>query len=213
MAGPAGAGKSTLTRSLGVRLSHGGAVVDDFGEEQLFTRQEFGEVGTAFRTSTGPSSTQLEWAYAAWLSTVPGDGCVVMDWNPASMAGDLPWARGDVARFRSHLEQVWSLTPQRAVVLSLEVRAELAVHRAGEERGGGWLTRYDSVARAAGHVGPDRVARIVGWTRAHMDRTAGELDVAASAGALVRSIDATDSADGVLRQAIDSLGYRRSSRS
>ena len=208
LAGPAGGGKSTLSRAAGATMRQAGILVDVCSEDELFTRPEFDNVARQFQGPTGPTPEELEAAYAAWLANLPPQAVAVTDWHPAGMAGDLPWAVDDRPRLRRHLQAVRRLATQ-AIVVTLQLPAEVAVARAVSERGESWLIRSDFVALAAGHDQPDRWARLLAWTQAHNTRTGAELEVAASAGWLVNRIDASGSPQETLRQAMGALSNIR----
>ena len=180
LAGPAGAGKSSLSQAAGAALRQAGLTVDVCGEEELFTRPEFDRVARQFRAPSAPAPEDLEAAHATWVASLPEQSVAVTDWSPAGMAGDLAWALDERPRFRRHLQAVRGLVVH-AIVVNLQVPVEVAVHRAAE-RGERWLVRSDLVARAAGHRQPDRSARVHASAQAHTIRTAAELRVASSAG-------------------------------
>jgi hypothetical protein len=77
------------------------------------------------------------------------------------MAGDLPWATSNRARFHRHLEAVRALARGRALLLHLQAPAEVAIERAGLERGEEWLSRSDQIAQSAGHRHSERIDRLV----------------------------------------------------
>lgn len=154
MAGVAGVGKSTLAEQIGVALDGRGIPADVFAEEELFTRPEFARVAVGFRTKDHASPEEFEAAYRAWLSSLVSGTVAVMDWNPAGMTGDLPWATTDAHRFRTHLAAVRGLADGRVLLLHLQAPAEIAIQRAGRQRGADWLNRSDEIARAEGTASP-----------------------------------------------------------
>jgi len=83
LAGPAGAGKSSLSRAAGAFLRHSRIAVDVCGEHELCARREFKQVATALRAPRAPTREELEAAYAAWLPGLPPNAVVVTDWHPA----------------------------------------------------------------------------------------------------------------------------------
>ncbi|WP_152363735.1 ATP-binding protein [Microlunatus speluncae] len=202
MAGPAGIGKSTLADGITGDLWRQGSPVEAFGEEELFTRAEFAVVAEGFRTGHYAGASQFEDAYGAWLAKLPDEGVGVMDWSPAGMVGDLPWALADRPGYVSHLRTVAAMVRQRVIMFELKGPVGLAVERAAAERGEDWLVRYDKVARAAGHRQPERLARIGAWAERHGVATAGEIQAAREAGWSVHAIDATRSPAEVRAQAI-----------
>jgi hypothetical protein len=205
MAGSAGVGKSTLAEQLSENLRRRGHWVDVCGEEELFTRSVFAEIAEGYTTKQFASPEQFEAAYSAWLGgTRPGE-VVITGWNPAAMAGDLPWAMSNRARFRSHLRQTSDLASSRLVLLHLDASAAVAVERSFAQRGESWLDRYDEVAIAAGHHHPDRVARIMAWTEDQIAATRAEVKAAADSGWPVHSIDAAYGPAHVRDQALETI--------
>ena len=204
LAGPAGAGKSSLSQAAGAALRQAGMTVDVCGEEELFTRPEFDRAARQFRGQSAPAPEDLEAAYATWVASLPEQSVAVTDWSPAGMAGDLAWAVDEQPRFRRHLQAVRGLVAH-AIVVNLQAPVEVAVNRAAAGRGERWLARSDLVARAAGHRQRDRLARVHASAQAHTIRTAAELRVAASAGWVVENIDASGSPQETLSHALDAL--------
>ncbi len=182
MAGLAGVGKSTLMERIGATLRRQHVPVDTFGEEELFTRSQFTRVADGFRTKHYASPEEFEGAYEAWLRTLPAATAAIMDWNPASMAGDLPWAAKDPARLRQHLQTVYALAGGRVLLLHLQAPAEVTIERASAERGEKWLARSDRIACSSGHDQPDRSARVLAEATRHAAQTRDELCVATEAG-------------------------------
>jgi thymidylate kinase len=191
MAGLAGVGKSTLAEGIGSTLRQCGHQVDVFGEEELFTRPQFARVADGFRTEQYASPTEFEAGYRAWLATLADQTIGVMDWNPAGMAGDLPWATGDRSRLRLHLRSVRRLAGRPTMILHLQAPAEITIERAGRQRGEEWLSRSDQIARAAGHRQRELRDRLIAEATRHAAQTREELSVAAEAGWPVQAIDAT----------------------
>jgi hypothetical protein len=189
-------------------LGQAGVPVDVCGEDELFTRPEFGRAAIQFRGPSAPGPEDLEDCYTAWVASLPQKSVAVTDWNPAGMAGDLPWATQGQLRLRRHLQVVRALAAQ-AIVVNLQVPVEVAVDRAVAERGEGWLVRSDQVARAAGHHQQDRLARVHAWTKLHTIRTAAELRVAAAAGWLIAEVDASGSPQSTLSRALEALAHKR----
>lgn len=202
MAGPAGVGKSSLTEWIANSLREQDVPVDAFGEEEFFTRLEFAQVADGFRTKHYAGPEVFEGAYEAWLSTLAAGAIAIMDWNPAGMAGDLPSATGDRGRFRRHLQVIRALARGRVLLLHLEAPAEVAVDRAGRERGEEWFARSDHIARSAGHQHAERIDRLIAEATSHAGRTRDELQVAAEAGWPVRTIDANRPASDVQDRAL-----------
>lgn len=203
LAGEAGVGKSTLATSLAEVLRRRGHSVDRFGEEELFTRPEFALVADRFRHGDGPAAGQFEEAYGAWLTSLTAGSAAITDWSPASMAGDLSWGLESRSEFVRHLRAVRELAGDRVILLHLTAPIDVAIGRAGEQRGEQWLERSDRIARADGHRQPDRSDRIRASTSSHAASTEGELEAAAEAGWPVHRVDATRSSELVLTQAIE----------
>jgi hypothetical protein len=201
MAGSAGIGKSTLAERIGIRLRRQHIPTDVFGEEELFTRPQFVRLAEGFRTKHYPSAQEFEAAYRSWLSTLTLDTVTIMDWNPAGMAGDLPWATGDRTRLRRHLSAVRTLAGGKVLLLHLHAPVELAIERAGRERGEEWLWHADQIAREAGHRHPKRIDRLVAEATRHAARTSDEVRIAAEAGWRIQEIDAAGEAEDVLDDA------------
>lgn len=202
MAGLAGIGKSTLAEEVGATLRQRNAPVDVFGEEELFTRPQFDRVAEGFRTEQYATPQDFEAAYEAWLNTLADGTIAVMDWNPAGMAGDLPWATSDRKNLRKHLHAVRLLAGGKVLLLHLRASAEIAVDRASRQRGADWVSGADQIARAGGHRQADRTDRLAAEATRHAAQTQEELRVAADAGWPVHPIDATDSAKVVHDRAI-----------
>jgi hypothetical protein len=192
MAGLAGIGKSTLAGEIAVTLRRRHFPVDVFGEEELFSRPQFARVADGFRTRRYASPREFETAYQDWLSTLAEGTIAVMDWNPAGMAGDLPWAIGDGDEFRRHLEVVRMLADGKVLILHLQTSAKATIDRASRQRGDEWVSRSDEVARAAGHHQANPADRLIAEATRHAAQTQDELRVAADAGWRVRRVDATD---------------------
>lgn len=202
MAGPAGAGKSTLADSLAEDLRRRGRSVDAFGEEELFERPAFAAVARAFRSKEQPDPALFEDAYRAWLRGLPDGQIAVMDWAPSGMSGDLAWALSDRSAYLRHLRAVATLAGGRVILLQLRTPVSVAVERAAEQRGEEWLARYDRIARADGSRHPDRLDRIKAWAGDHDARTDLEIEAASEAGWPVHCIDAARPPQEVLVQAL-----------
>lgn len=212
MAGPAGVGKSTLAQRLGAEFERAGTPVDVFGEEEIFTRREFKRVGDGFRSQDYATAREFEAAYRTWLGDLAVETVAIMDWNPAGMTGDLPWATEDRALYGAHLAAVRTLADGRVLLLQLKAPPETAVQRARRERGADWVARADEVARSRGHHQAEQQARIIASAEAHLEQTAAELGVAAAAGWPVRRIDAGGSVHDVLGQAMTVIDEARASQ-
>lgn len=191
MAGLAGIGKSSLAESIGVTLRQRNTPVDVFGEEELFTRPQFASVANGFRTKQYASPREFEAAYRDWLATLPTGTIAVMDWNPAGMTGDLPWATGHRDQFRQHLQTVRMLAEGKVLLLHLRASATTTIDRATRQRGDEWVSRSDQIARAAGHTHKDRTDRLVAEATRHTAQTDEELRFAAEAGWRICPIEAT----------------------
>lgn len=187
---------------MGATLRRQHVPVDTFGEEELFTRPQFTRVADGFCTQHYASPEESEGAYEAWLGTLPAATVAIMDWNPASMAGDLPWASKDPALFRHHLQTGYTLAGGGVLLLHLQAPAEVTIERASAERGEEWLARSDRIARSAGHDQPDRVDRVLAEATRHAAQTRDELRVAAEAGWPIHVIDAAGTAKEAHDQAI-----------
>lgn len=209
MAGSAGIGKSTLARHIGATLRQRRTPVDIFGEEELFTRPEFSRVAEGFRTQHHASPQVFEAAYETWLSALGAGTVAVMDWNPAGMAGDLPWATADRARFGEHLQAVRAVAGERLLLLHLLAPADITIDRARRERGEEWLARSDQIAQSGGHLAPDRIGRIAAEADRHAAQTREELGVAAEAGWPIVTVDAANGPDDVHDRAIAVIDTQR----
>lgn len=203
LAGEAGVGKSTLATSLAEVLRRRGHPVDLFGEEELFTRREFALIADRFRNGDGPAAGQFEEAYGAWLTSLPADSVAITDWSPASMAGDLSWGLESRSEYVRHLGAVRLLAGDRVILLHLTAPIDVAIGRAGEQRGEEWLERSDRTARADGHRQPDRIDRIRAAASSHAASTEGELEAATEAGWPVHRVDAARSPELVVKQALE----------
>lgn len=206
MAGTAGVGKSTLAERLGATLHDRGVPTDVFGEEELFTRPEFTRVAEGFRTKVYAAADGFESAYRNWLRELPPTAMAIMDWNPAGMSGDLPWA-ADHDQYLAHLTAVRALGGGRVLLLHLQTSADCAVDRAARQRGEEWLARSDAVARSHGHDQPIRQARIIADAEQHILRTEAEVAVASAAGWPVRRIDASAPPDVVHSVALAAIEH------
>lgn len=213
MAGSAGIGKSSLAERIGTTLWRRHILVDAFGEEEIFTRPQFVHVAEGFRNNHHPSPFEFEVAYGAWLGTLMVGTVAVIDWNPAGMAGDLPWASSDRACLQRHLEAVRMLARGKVLLLHLQAPAEVCIERGGQQRGEDWLARSDQIARSSGHHHAERIDRLVAETARHAARTQDELRVAADAGWLIHTIDAAEDAQkvhdhvvGVVESILDRTG-------
>lgn len=205
MDGPAGAGKSTLAGALARKLRAADHRADVFGEEELFTREEFAEVAEGFRTKEFAGPAAFEAAYSAYLSRF-GSGWAVFDWSAAAMTGDLGWER---TAYVEHLRRVTHLDPDCSLILlSLRIPARMATKRAANQRGEEWLNRYDKIALSEGFEGADQVERITARAEYQLVLAEAERAAVREAGWTVVDIDASRAADLVAQQAF--AGVRRS---
>jgi thymidylate kinase len=143
-----GIGKSTLAENLAAELTTRGIPVDLIPEDALFTRPEFTEAATGFRTSQYlVEQTALPAAYSALVERSRATGAwVVFDWSAASMAEDLPWAE-DINALTDHLRHVHEVVADLdPIVLLLDGDRDAALDRAVAQRGQDWLERRVKLA-------------------------------------------------------------------
>lgn len=196
----AGVGKTTLARALAGRRSGSGLPVDLFTEEQLFSREEFAEIGTAFRDRTYPSSEMMLEGYRRILAGLESDHeAIIFDWSCLGMISDLPWAEGRQDVLEAHASEVARLTASMGpALIYLEAEPEVAVQRAVAQRGDRWARRYARLA-AEGRVAPTRDFLTVIADGIRSDATRHmENQAYRSAGWSVVEIDARMEADAVL---------------
>lgn len=195
MLGSAGAGKSTLAKRLSQLLPD----CDLVGEEAIFERAEFTEAGTSFANGECPESHLL----AGYGRLASRNQSVVMDWNPASMAENLVWARrqevldAHVVRVAAHFEH-YALT-----LLHLVAPIEVTTRRAWLERGDPWLDHYAQMSTSTAATTLDRAVDWHARQRAGLERC---LRAYASASWPVETVDATGPPDDVLLQAKRTVG-------
>jgi hypothetical protein len=204
-----GIGKSTLAEGLAVRAHALGKPFDLFGEEQIFTRPAFTEIGRAFRERREgvrlyPSAEMLLEGYRRVLAELDGRG-VVFDWTCLAMISDLPWAEGQPEVLLAHARAVHALAePLAPMVVNLVADVEIAVARAAAQRGEWWIRRYSRLGSGIGSPARTRLGAIADWLRAQPHETL-ELDAFHAAGWSILEVDATRTALEVLEGVIARL--------
>lgn len=114
----------------------------------MFSREEFAEAGTAFRTRRWATAEELLTGYRRLVARNVRRRWVVFDWTCAAMAEDLPWA-ADQRDLDAHLRDVTAVTRDiEPVVLFLDAPIETAFARARTQRGRRWLEHYAELAEA-----------------------------------------------------------------
>jgi hypothetical protein len=208
-----GIGKSTLAEGLADSLSARGAAVDLFPEEQLFERIDFAEVAAGFHSLDFPTPAAFLDAYTATVRRAKANQAwLILDWNCAGMASDLPWAMDDRGRLDQLVRDVRSLVGGAgATVLYLGGNIEVAVRRAARQRGPEWVARY--VAIAANHGVPPGadIDRIVAYERDAQGFRQADLRALAEGGRRMTELDAMRPEGEVLAEATLALGLQRSS--
>lgn len=197
-----GIGKSTLAEGLVARGAELGCAIDLFGEEQIFTRPAFAEVGRAFRERTGgervyPSAGMLIEGYRRVVDQIR-HGAMVFDWSCLGMISDLPWAEGRPDVLLAHARDEWSLTnPLCPVLINLVGEVEVAVARAAVQRGDGWVRRNAHLAAVRGASARSRLAAIAERIRS-LPHESLELSAFGAAGWPIWEVDAMRTAQEVL---------------
>ena len=203
-----GIGKSTLAASLAGLLESGGAAVDLFPEEQLFTRPTFARVAQAFRGQASPGPELFRAAYTATIEQARAQQAwVIFDWNCAGMASDLPWAVAEPQRLYRLVRDVRGLAADMApVIMSLQGDIAEATRRAAAERGQTWIDHWVAVAAGRGITEGSELDRIVRYQQMAQELRRCDLAVLERAGWPVVTLDATTAPDVVLGQAVGALG-------
>jgi thymidylate kinase len=209
-----GIGKSTLAEGLADSLRASGAAVDLFPEEQLFERGDFAEVAAGFRSKDFPTPAAFLHAYSLTLRRAKASQAwLILDWNCAGMASDLPWAMADRGRLDQLVRRVRSLAGgSAATVLYLGGDIEVAIRRAARQRGPGWVTRYVGIAAEHGVPPGEDIDRIVAYERDSHDLREADLRTLANSGWDVLELDAMRPEGAVLAQARLALGIDRPNR-
>lgn len=197
-----GIGKSTLAEGLADRARELGQDLDLFGEEQIFTRPAFAEIGRAFRERRDgvrvyPDGAMLLEGYRRVLAGL-GDAVLVFDWTCLAMISDLPWAEGRPDVLLAHARDVLDLTaPLRPVIVNLKSDVEIAVARAAAQRGEDWVRRMAHLAAMSGATARTRLGAISERIRG-LPFESLELDAFVAAGWPIWEVDAAQPATTVL---------------
>jgi hypothetical protein len=214
MAGPPGAGKSTLAEGLVAAL---GPRAFRFGEELLFEIEEFADVAVAFRTKAFPDTAMMLDAYRSFIQRARRDyDVVVFDWSCVGMIEDLPCAqpdrtsltthrpemRADPDVLAAHARDVRDLADDATLLVTVAPVA-VAISRALAERGEAWFDAYVELHAQRGDE-PLLDAAIRYW-EAGMRRHEDVVDAHVAAGWDVVTVDATRPRDDVLQAAVRSL--------
>lgn len=214
MEGPPGAGKSTLAEGLAASLGPRALL---FGDEMLFEVPEFAEVAAGFRTKAFPDESMMLEAYRMFIDRVrDAVDVIIFDWSCVGMIEDLPCAqpdrrsvtthhpemRADPSVLADHARDVRSLA-DRSVLFVLDVLIPDAIGRAHQQRGEQWFDPWKGIVELRdGETFLDGAVRY--W---EAGRPRGEDCVRGhSAGGWdVIRLDASRSADDILREAVTSL--------
>ena len=197
-----GIGKTTLAECLAARAGEVGQELDFFGEEQIFTRPAFAEIGRAFRERRGgvrvfPSAEMLLDGYRRVIDGL-GERGIVFDWSCLGMISDLPWAEGRPEVLLAHARDVLNLAaPLSPVLVNLVGEVAVAVARAAAQRGERWMRRNAHLAAVKGAGARSQLAAIAEWLRG-LPHESLELDAFRAAGWPIWEVDAMRSADLVL---------------
>ncbi len=211
-----GVGKSTLAEGLAARAPTLGIPFDLFGEEQIFTRPAFAEIGSAFRERRDgvrvyPSAEMLLEGYRRVLAGL-GRGGIVFDWTCLGMISDLPWAEGRPEVLLAHARAVHALAePLGPMIVNLVADVEIAVARAAAQRGEWWIRRYSRLGSRIGSPARTRLGAIADWLRAQPHETL-ELDAFRAAGWPILEIDASQPTLEVLENVVTRLWSRDTPR-
>lgn len=215
MHGVPGAGKSSLAEDLSKWLIGQGAKVDLIPEEDIFTRNEFADVGQAFKSRAWPSGDMMLAAYQNILETAHRQSqWVIADWNCVGMIEDLPWAqlnpatqatfqpeaRADMNILTTHAQSVRTLASIfEPMLFVLKVPYRIAALRAAAERGQAWIERYAALAQEGDPNEPplDRIIRWYQESRPHNDDI---LTAHIRAGWSIAEVDATCTQEDMLHQ-------------
>ena len=195
-------GKSTLAEGLAARAQELGQDLDLFGEEQLFTRPAFIEIGRAFRDRRDgqrvyPSAEMLLDGYRRVIDGLGGGG-VIFDWSCLGMISDLPWAEGRPDVLLAHARDVLALAaPLNPVLFNLVADVEVAVARAATQRGERWVRRNAHLAARQGAVARTQLAAIAERWRSMTFETL-ELEAFRAAAWPIWEVGATRAANQVL---------------
>lgn len=213
MAGPPGAGKSTLAASLCTEL---GVRAMLLAEEAVFERPEFAAVGEAFRTKTFPDTDMMLAAYTAiFASAHQRTASIVADWSCVGMIEDLPCAQPDRASvtsriatavadravLESHARDVRLAWGGRAILLVLDVPIGTASRRVVDERGAGWVKRHLQL----GEDPSEPIAMLAARERSFRQRKAVIIDAHGAGGWTVQQIHANRDPEAVVGDALHSL--------
>jgi len=198
-----GIGKSTLAEGLAGRAAEFSCEVDLFGEEQIFTRPAFAEIGRAFRdrdeegSRIFPSGEMLLDGYRRVIGEA-GQRVIVFDWTCLGMISDLPWAEGRPDVLLAHAREVREVAHARQpVVVNLVADVEVAVARATAQRGSRWLRRYAHLAAMEGARSRVQLAAVAERIR-QLPFESLELEAFRAGGWPIWEIDASPSAPDVL---------------
>jgi hypothetical protein len=213
MAGPAGAGKSTLAGAICAWL---GEACELLPEEAIFERHEFEEVGEAFRSKTFPDTQMMLVAYNRIFARArDARTSIVADWSCIGMIEDLPCAQPDRAALTtrvagatpdldvlvSHGRDVLQMWGGRAVLLDLHVRHEIAGQRALADRGTKWFVRHLHLEKTPA----DPVGELVRHERQFDQRKQAIVEAHRASGWEIHQLDAEQTSDDVLDDAITVL--------
>lgn len=204
-----GIGKSTLAEGLSDRASELGLGLDLFGEEQIFTRTAFAEIGAAFRERRDgvrvyPDASMLLEGYRRVVAGL-GDSAIVFDWTCLAMISDLPWAEGRQDVLLAHARDVLNLTAHlRPVIVNLVAEVEVAVARAAAQRGEVWVRRMAHLAATSGAAARTRLGAIAERIRG-LPHESLELDAFIAARWPIWDVDASRPAAAVLDEAAGRL--------
>jgi len=205
-----GIGKTTLAEGLARRRSQLAAPADLFTEDQIFEREDFAEIGRAFRDRTYPTAHMMIEGYRRVISHLgPGRGALVFDWSCLGMVSDLPWAEGKPDILQRHARQVAQLVSHLGpVLLDLTGDITTALQRAQSQRGEQWTRRYARLAaQHAAITARDRLGAITESIQADPAR-ALEKRAFLAAGWPVIDIDAAPGPDEVLDAAWRTLASK-----
>ena len=201
----AGAGKSTLARSLADTLRENGAEADLVAEEAIFKREEFTEVASGFRTRDWPRADQFLRAYALLFDSWRRTGSwAVFDWSCLDMIEDLPWAQGMqplVRMARSVRVLASGLSP---LLIGLDVDLTVAAKRV-LTRDSEWIQAWMGTGLDLPLAKPS-VSEVIRRMETGGARNAVLFDAFRLTGWPVSRLDANQNADAVLMAARRVLG-------
>lgn len=139
-----GVGKSTTCGQLAEWLSGLGLAVEHFQEEDILSRSEFADVAAEFTTTGVVGLRTLLQATSSYVDHLQASGVdvAVADSLVPFVPSLVAWGHDDhaISKFLDELAEL--LLPVRPVIVYLDGDPRVALPRAAQREGDGWLDRY-----------------------------------------------------------------------